>query len=57
MEMPYAYFEDAGWFAGYFDNFPEHLTQGETLDELEEMLKDLYECWELSKTRAHLTNI
>jgi predicted RNase H-like HicB family nuclease len=49
MEMSYTYFEDGGWFVGYFDNFPEHLTQGKTLDELEEMLRDLYECLEFYK--------
>jgi predicted RNase H-like HicB family nuclease len=32
-----------------FDDFPDHPTQGETLEELETMLKDLYECLELSK--------
>lgn len=27
---------------GYFEEFPDYLTQGETLDELQENLRDLY---------------
>ncbi|GHV20581.1 hypothetical protein AGMMS49959_08220 [Planctomycetales bacterium] len=49
MSMSYTYFEDNGWFVGYFDDFPQHLTQGKTLAELELMLKDLYECLHLAK--------
>jgi predicted RNase H-like HicB family nuclease len=50
MELQYTYWqEEGGWFIGYFDDFPDHPTQGETREELETMLKDLYECLELSK--------
>lgn len=27
---------------GYFEEYPDYLTQGETLEELEENLRDLY---------------
>ena len=27
---------------GYFEDFPDYLTQGETLEELQENLRDLY---------------
>ena len=50
MELQYTYWKDTdGYYVGYFDDFPEHPTQGNTLDELEVMLKDIYESLELSK--------
>jgi predicted RNase H-like HicB family nuclease len=49
-EMEYTYFEaDEGGYVGYFNDFPQHVTQGETLEELEEMLADMYECLNLQK--------
>jgi len=43
MEIPYTYWEaDDGWFIGYLNSYPDHLTQGRDLNELEEMLADLY---------------
>jgi predicted RNase H-like HicB family nuclease len=45
MEMDYTYFESED---GWFDNFPEDVTQGKTLEELEEMLADMYECLNLA---------
>jgi predicted RNase H-like HicB family nuclease len=50
MNLNYTYFEsDDGFFVGWFDDFPEDTTQGKTLEELEEMLVDLYKCLNLSK--------
>jgi len=50
MELDYTYFEaDEGGFIGYFNDFPQHVTEAQTLDELEEMLLDMYECLRLSK--------
>ncbi|GHV27439.1 hypothetical protein AGMMS49942_12880 [Spirochaetia bacterium] len=50
MELQYTYWQEKdGWYIGYFDDFPDHPTQGQTLPELEHMLKDLYECLEFSK--------
>jgi predicted RNase H-like HicB family nuclease len=43
MNMEYTYWEtDDGWFVGCLSAYPEHLTQGKTLAELEEMLIDVY---------------
>jgi len=43
MNMNYTYWEmDDGWFVGCLDAYPEHLTQGKTLAELEKMLADVY---------------
>ncbi|GMO43260.1 MAG: hypothetical protein Ta2B_23770 [Termitinemataceae bacterium] len=50
MELQYTYWKDKdGYYVGYFDDFPEHPTQGNSLDELEIMLKDIYRSLELSK--------
>jgi predicted RNase H-like HicB family nuclease len=34
---------------GWFDDFPEDVTQGKSLEELEKMLIDLYQCMNLAK--------
>jgi predicted RNase H-like HicB family nuclease len=52
MTLDYTYFEsDDGFFIGWFDGFPEDVTQGRTLEELERMLNDLYKCLNLAKYR------
>ena len=44
MDIAYTYWEaDDGFFVGYLDVYPDHLTQGSNLPELEEMLADLYQ--------------
>ena len=44
MEVAYTYWEaDNGWFVGYLNDYPDHLTQGHDLAELEEMLADVYQ--------------
>ena len=44
MEIPYTYWEaDDGWLVGYLNDYPDHLTQGHDLAELEEMLADVYQ--------------
>jgi len=49
MELDYTYFEaDEGGYIGYFTDFPQRVTEGETLEELEEMLLDVYECLNLA---------
>jgi hypothetical protein len=51
-ELEYIYFEaDEGGYVGYFKDFPQHVTQGETIEELENMLADMHECLNLSKFR------
>jgi len=34
--------EDDGWFLGYLQDYPNYWTQGETMDDLKDHLKDLY---------------
>jgi predicted RNase H-like HicB family nuclease len=36
------YWEAEGSWIGYIQEFPDYWTQGETLDDLQEHLKDLY---------------
>lgn len=36
------YWEDQGTWVGYLQDYPDYWTQGETLDDLREHLKDLY---------------
>ena len=44
MELAYTYWEaDDGLFVGFLDAYPDHLTQGHSLAELEEMLADVYQ--------------
>jgi len=50
MELEYTYFEaEDGFFVGWSDKFPEDVTQGKSLEELEEMLADMYESLNLAK--------
>jgi predicted RNase H-like HicB family nuclease len=35
--------EDDGKYLGYLNDYPEHWTQGETLEDLKEHLRDLYQ--------------
>jgi predicted RNase H-like HicB family nuclease len=44
MELDYTYWEaDDGFFVGYLNSYPDHLTQGHDLAELEDMLTDVYQ--------------
>ena len=38
----FVYWQDNGMWVGYLEEYPDYMTQGETLDELKENLKDLY---------------
>ena len=38
----FVHWKDEGMWLGYFEDFPDYLTQGETLDQLKEDLRDLY---------------
>jgi predicted RNase H-like HicB family nuclease len=58
MELDYTYFEaDEGGFIGYFNDFPQHVTEGETIEELEEMLTDMFACLNLAKYRKRKLEI
>jgi predicted RNase H-like HicB family nuclease len=39
----FVYWQDGNWWLGYLEEYPDYMTQGETLKELEENLRDLYE--------------
>ena len=42
MKLPYTYWKSRdGWYVGYWNDYPKYSTQGKTLDELLEMLRDL----------------
>ncbi len=38
----FVYWQDGDMLLGYLEEYPDYMTQGETLDELKENLKDLY---------------
>ena len=38
----YVRWQDGDMWLGYFEEFPDYLTQSESLSELEENLRDLY---------------
>jgi hypothetical protein len=38
----YVHWQDGEMWLGYFEDFPDYLTQGESVLELEENLRDLY---------------
>ena len=39
--MRYVYWQDGGFWVGYLEEFPDYMTQGESLEELQENLRDL----------------
>jgi len=38
----YIYWQDEDMWLGYLEEFPDYWTQGETIEELEENLRDIY---------------
>jgi predicted RNase H-like HicB family nuclease len=39
----YVYWQDEDMWLGYLEDYPDYMTQGQTLAELRQNLKDLYE--------------
>jgi hypothetical protein len=39
----FTYWQDGQFWLGYFEEFPDYLTQGESLEDLKEHLRDLYQ--------------
>jgi predicted RNase H-like HicB family nuclease len=37
----YVYWQDGDKWLGYFEEYPDYMTQGESLDDLQENLKDV----------------
>lgn len=42
MKAQYVYWRDEDFWIGYLADFPDYRTQGSTLDELKENLRELY---------------
>lgn len=40
--MKYVYWQDGDMWLGYFVDYPDYKTQGETLEELKDNLQDIY---------------
>jgi len=40
--LRYVYWKDEEMWLGYFEAFPDYMTQGEDLEDLKENLKDIY---------------
>jgi len=40
--MKYIYWQDNNMWVGYLEEYPDYWTQGKTMEELEENLRDLY---------------
>ena len=40
--MRFRYWEDEGMLLGYLEEYPDYMTQGVSLDELKENLRDIY---------------
>lgn len=40
--MGYVYWQDGDMWLGYLEEFPDYLTQGESLADLEEHLRDIH---------------
>jgi predicted RNase H-like HicB family nuclease len=38
----YVYWQDGPHWLAYFDEYPDYVTQGESLEDLQEQLKDLF---------------
>ena len=39
--LKYIYWQDEAMWLGYLEEYPDYVTQGESLEELEENLKDI----------------
>jgi predicted RNase H-like HicB family nuclease len=39
----YVYWQDNDMWLGYLEDYPDYRTQGETLEELQENLKDIFQ--------------
>jgi hypothetical protein len=41
--LKYTYWQEDDMWLGYLEEFPDYMTQGESLAELEENLRDIYQ--------------
>ncbi len=42
-KMNYIYWQDEGMWLGYLEEYPDYMTQGESIEELEDNLKDIFQ--------------
>lgn len=42
-KVKYVYYKESDMWVGYLEQYPDYMTQGETIEELEENLIDIYE--------------
>lgn len=42
MKLKYIYWKDGSHYLGYLEQYPDYMTQGTTLNELIEKLKDIF---------------
>lgn len=42
MKLTYTYTMDDSFYVGYLDDYPEYPTQGETLEDFENALREIY---------------
>ncbi len=42
-KVRYVYWQDEDMWIGYLEEYPDYWTQGKTLEELKENLKDIYQ--------------
>jgi len=47
--MKYTYWQDKGMWLGCLNEYPDYMTQGETIDELKENLIDVYKVLKTGK--------
>ncbi len=41
--LKYTYWRDGEMWLGYLEEYPDYMTQGENMEELQENLKDIYQ--------------
>lgn len=42
MSLKYTYWKDTDYYIGFLNEYPDYETEGKTLEELQENLKDIY---------------
>jgi predicted RNase H-like HicB family nuclease len=41
-KLKYIYWQDEGMWLGYLEEYPDYMTQGESVEELEDNLRDIF---------------
>jgi predicted RNase H-like HicB family nuclease len=49
MKLTYSYVIDDGYYVGHLDDYPQYTTQGESLEDFEKSLREIY-AWILDGT-------